>query len=75
MAIEIFKEKNNLCSEFVQSLFIQTAIKRSNTSFQIPHAKTVYKGELNLIVWDSIIPEKIKALPTFEDFKKDIDVS
>ena len=73
----MFKVKNNLCPETIQSFFCQTIGMKSKSTFQRPNVNKVYKGEQSLrwfgpIVWDSMLPEKIKTLSNLEDFKKNI---
>ena len=74
MAIEMFKVKNNLCPELVQSLFLKIESRtKSNATFHRPDVNSVYNGEYSLrsfgrIVWNTMIPENINFLPNH--FKK-----
>ena len=78
VAIEMFKVKNNVCPEILQSLFCKTVYKtKSNASFHRPNVNSVYHGEQSLrsfgpIVWDTMIPENIKIISNLNDFKKNI---
>ena len=78
VAIEMFKVKNNLCPEFIKSLFCEIHTRtRSNASFHRKNVNTVYNGEQSLrsfgpIVWDTMIPEKLKKITNLVDFKEKI---
>ena len=77
VAIEMFKVKNNMCPEIVLNLFCKNANPRSSAYFHRPNVNKVYKGEHSLryfgpIVWDIMLPEKIKSLSTLEEFKREI---
>ena len=67
VAIEMFKVKNNLCPDFIKSLFCQINTRtRSNASFHRHNVNTVHNGEQSLrsfgpIVWDNMIPQKVKG--------------
>ena len=70
----MFKVKDNLCPEVFQTLFCENTNPKSSASFRRPNVNTVYKGEYSLrsfgpIVWDSLVPEKIKAISTLEEFR------
>ena len=68
VAIEVLKVKNNLCPDFIKSLFYQIETRtRSNVSFHRQNVNTVYKGEQSLrcfgpIVRDTMIPESLKTI-------------
>ena len=74
----MFKVKNNLCPQIMQSIFSQTSsMTRSNASFRRPNVNTVHYGEQSLrsfgpIVWDIMVPENIKVISNLEEFKKNI---
>ena len=75
VAIEMFKVKNKLCPEMVQSLFSQNVSKRSKSTFARPRINTVYKGEQSFryfgtVVWDKMLPENIKNVSNLDEFKK-----
>ena len=59
VATIMFKVKNNMCPEFVKSLFCQvTPRSRSNAIYHRPNVNTVCNGEQSLrlsgpIVWDT----------------------
>ena len=78
VAIEMFKVKNNLCPEIVQSIFSQTSSRtRSKASFSRPNINTVNYGEQSLrsfgpIMWDTMIPTDIKVISNLQEFKKNI---
>ena len=75
VAIEMFKVKNNLCPEILQSLFRKTAGRtRSQATFIRPKVNSVYNGEQSLrsfgpLVWDTMIPETLKAITDLDKFK------
>ena len=74
----MFKVKNNLCPEFIKGLFHQIPSKRkSKASFHRPNVNTVYMGECSLrsfgpIVWDTMVPDKLKDIADLADFKEQI---
>ena len=79
VAIEMFKVKNNLCPEIVKSLFCVNSNPKSNSYFCRPNVNTVYKGECSLrafgpIVWDNMVPDKLKTSLTLEEFKSKISL-
>ena len=78
VAIEMFKVRYNLCPEILQSLFHQKSPSvKTNSIFHRPKVKSVYKGIMSLrcfgpIVWDTMVPEKLKKITDLTDFKKGI---
>ena len=77
VAIEMFKVKNNLCPKIIKNLFQLNSYSKLGKSFFRPNVNTVYKGEASLrwfgpIVWDSMLPENLKAISTLVKFKKEI---
>ena len=78
VAIEMFKVKNNLCPEIIQSLFCQVhSTSKSKAKFHRPNVNSVSNGEQSLrcfgpIVWDTMIPESIKNISELNNFKKTI---
>ena len=78
VAIEMFKVKNKICPEFIQSLFTLIETKtRSNATFHRPNVNTVRKGELSLryfgpIVWDTMLPQTLKEISDLNKFKQEI---
>ena len=78
VAIEMFKVKWNLCPEIVQNLFsLKDPGAKTSSSFHRPKVKTVGKGLLSLrnfgpIVWDTMIPDKLKEITEFSRFKEKI---
>ena len=52
----MFKVKNNLCPEILQSIFSQkTSHSRSNALFQRPNITTVHNGEESLRWFSPIV--------------------
>ena len=79
VAIEMFKVKNILSPEILQSIFSQKAShSRSNALFQRPNINTVHNGEelrwFGPIVWDIMIPGNIKAICDLKEFKQKVEV-
>ena len=78
VAIEMFKVKNNLCPEFIKSLFHQLPSRtRSKALFHRQHVNKVYKGEYSIrsfgpIVWDTMVPVNLKKITKLADFKNEI---
>ena len=73
----MFKVKNNMCPEGFLNLFSKNTNPRSSAHFHRPNVNKVYKGEHSLryfgpIVWDNMIPEKIKSISTLTEFKREI---
>ena len=63
---EMFKVKQKLCPEIVQSLFCQREGKRSGASFLRPLVNSVYNGEQSFrsfgpVVWDTMLPGNFKS--------------
>ena len=80
VAIEMYKVKNNLSPPFMTEIFSHNGnIKgtRSGDTFARPNVDTVKKGDRSLrsfgpIVWNTMLPEKLKASPSLDDFKNSI---
>ena len=78
IATVMFKVKNNICPEFVKSLFCQiTPRSRSNATFHRPNVNAVCIGEQSLrwftpIVWDTMVPNDLKTITVLADFKEQI---
>ena len=78
VAIEMFNVKNDLCPKFISSLFCRTNTQtRYNAAFHRPSVNSVYNGELSFrnfgpIVWDNMLPPKLKEITTLEKFKLEI---
>ena len=58
-----------MCPEGFLNLFSKNTNPRSSAHFHRPNVNKVYKGEHSLryfgpIVWDNMIPEKIKSIST-----------
>ena len=78
VAIEMFKVKNNLCPEIVQSLFHRNNNLRSDAYFHRPNVNSVYKGEHSLrsfgpIVWDTMVPAELKKILALDKFKTEVN--
>ena len=80
VAIEMFKVKNDLSPPFMKELFNHKENEngtRSGDTFERPHVDSVKKGDRSLrtfgpIVWNSMLPEKLKTCKTLDDFKNSI---
>ena len=77
VAIEMFKVKNGLNIEIMQSLFNLNQNDASKKSFFIPNVNTEYKRKDSIryfgpIVWDRMLPEDLKSIQTLEEFKTEI---
>jgi ribonuclease P/MRP protein subunit RPP40 len=77
LAIEMFKVKNKLCPEMIQSLFCLNLSEMSSASFVRPRVNSVYKGKQSIryfgpVVWDSMLPTDIKKISKLKDFKEAI---
>ena len=77
VAIVMFKVKNGLCPEIMQDLFQLNTDPNSRTTFVIPKVKGEYMGKLTLryfgpVVWEIMLPEPYKEIPSLEKFKSDI---
>ena len=77
VAMEMFKVKNDLCPELMKCLFQRNPNPRNGRTFIIPNVKTEYMGKLSLsyfgpVVWEIMLPDEYKDIPTFEKFKTEI---
>ena len=80
VAIEMYKVKHDLCPSFIQEIFTQKENKngtRAGDSFEVPHVDSVKKGDRSLrtfgpIVWNTMLPDKLKTCKTLDDFKNSI---
>ena len=77
VAIEMFKVKEHLCPEIVQSLFCRNYNPKLYRTFCRPNVKGVYKGECSLrsfgpLVWDSMLPEELKSIDNLDEFKGEV---
>ena len=73
----MFKVKNDLCPELMKCLFQCNPNPRDGRTFIIPRVNTEYMGKLSLsyfgpVVWETMLPEKYKNIPTLEKFKDSI---
>ena len=79
-AIEMYKIKHNLAPPFMNELFSFKANNkgtRSGDKFARPHVESVKKGDRSLrtfgpIVWNNMLPEKLKACKSLDEFKNSI---
>ena len=77
VAIEMFKVKHDLSPPFMKEMFSHNKNSkgtRSGDTFARPNVDTVKKGEISLqnfglIVWNTMLPEKVKQCSTLEEFK------
>ena len=77
VALEMYKVKNSLCPELMKCLFQFNPNPRNGHTFIIPNVNSEYMGKLSLsyfgpVVWETMLPEKFKNIPTLEQFKSDI---
>ena len=77
VAIEMFKVKNDLCPEIMKGIFKFHPSLKSGKDFLRPNVNKVYMGEGSLrwfgpIVWNNMLPEKLKTMSTMEEFKTEI---
>ena len=77
VALEMYKVKNGLCPELMKCLFQFNPNPRNGHTFVIPNVNSEYMGKLSLsyfgpVVWETMLPEKFKNIPTLEQFKNDI---
>ena len=76
LATEMFKVFHNMSLPFMKEIFGDTLDKcnRSGTKFPRSKVNKVNKGECSLrnfgpIVWNNLLPEKLKACTNLEEFK------
>ena len=79
VAVEMFKVKNYICSEFIKEIFdtYEGPLTRLERDFQCPNTNKVFKGEMSFrsfgpIVWDEMLPSKYKSVGSLEEFKNSI---
>ena len=80
VAIEMYKVKHDLCPSFMKEIFSHKENDqgtRSGDTFERPHVDSVKKGDRSLrtfgpIVWNTMLPEKLKASKSLDDFKNSI---
>ena len=77
VAVEMFKVKNDLCSELMKCLFQINPNARDGHTFVIPNVNSEYMGKLSLsyfgpVVWETMLPEKYKNILTLDKFKDEI---
>ena len=73
----MFKVKHDLSPPFMKEIFCyneNTMGTRSGDTFARPNVNSVKKGERSLrnygpIVWNTLLPEKMKRCSTLEEFK------
>ena len=77
VAIEMYKVKNKLSPPFIQEIFEHKGFGRTTRmgdKFTRPQINKVNKGENSLrnfgpVVWNSILPEKLKICSSLSEFK------
>ena len=77
VAILMFKVKNGLCPEIMKDLFQFNTNPNNKNTFVIPRVRGEYMGNLSLryfgpVVWETMLPDKYKAITLLERFKADI---
>ena len=80
VAIEMFKVKNDLSPPFMKDIFTHKVNQkgtRSGDTFDRPNIDSVKKGDRSLrsfgpIVWNTMIPEKLKHCESLDDFQSSI---
>ena len=79
LAIEMYKVKNNLSPPFMQELFTHLGVgcgtRTGGDKFLRPNVDTVHNGEHSLrsfgpILWNTMLPKKIKDSESLEKFKE-----
>ena len=73
----MFKVKNGLCPVIMKDLFQFNTNPNKKNMFVIPRVRGEYMGKLSLryfgpVVWETMLPEKYKAITVLEKFKTDI---
>ena len=77
VAIEMYKVLKGLGPEIMRSLFDIDYNTRSEKSFLRPNIKSKFNGENSIryfgpVVWDTMLPDKLKSIQTIEEFKTDV---
>ena len=77
LAIEMFKVVKGLGPEITKSLFHFDKDTRSDRSFLRPNVNSVNNGKNSIryfgpIVWDDMLPSKLKSIQTLQIFKSEI---
>ncbi len=80
VAIEMYKVMNDLSPLFINDIFVKSTehpTRTGSNTFVRPKINTVYKGDNSIrnfgpIVWNNMLPEKLKICPKLSDFKKAI---
>ena len=80
VATEMYKVKHDLSPPFMKEIFNHSRNEkgtRSGDTFTRPNVSSVYKGEQSLrcfgpIVWNSMLPEKLKSCQSLGEFKNQI---
>ena len=77
LAIEMFKVVKGLGPEITKSLFHFDKDTRSERSFLRPNVNSVNNGKNSIryfgpIVWDDMLPSKLKSIQTLQIFKSEI---
>ena len=74
VAIEMYKVKKDLCPSFMKEIFTYNV---ANDKFSRPNVRTENMGKLSMrsfgpIVWNTMVPDKIKSSPNINVFKDSI---
>ena len=76
LAIELFKVFHNMSPPFMKEIFGDALDKSNRSGTKFPRSKVnkVNKGECSLrnfgpIVWNNLLPEKLKSCTSLEEFK------
>ena len=77
VATMMFKVKNGLCPVIMKDLFQFNSNPSKKNTFVIPKVKGEFLGKLSLryfgpVVWETMLPDKYKAITLLEKFKGDI---
>ena len=78
LAIEMFKVVKRLCPDIMIDLFVFDLNPKSSKTFHRPNVNSVHNGENSVryfgpIVWDKMLPARLKSIETLEKFKKEIE--
>lgn len=78
LAIEMFKTIKGLGPEIMRGLFVLDYNTRSERTFIRPNVNSLHNGESSVryfgpIVWDDMLPSKLKSIQTLEKFKVELE--
>ena len=77
LAIEMFKAIKGFGPEIMRGLFVLDYNTRSDRSFIRPNVTSVHNGKNSIryfgpVVWDDMLPSKLKYIQTLEKFKTEV---